>query len=76
MARTFYAIAYAYGRAVVNGGNRPDLVYRFETLAARQQFLACPPHEGDVDAASASDPLVRKALRYAAQLGDVWPVAV
>ena len=76
MKRTFYAIAYAYGRTAVNNGNRPDQVYRFDTIAARQQFLSNPPVEGDVDPAGANHPLVRKAVRYAAQLGAEWPIAV
>ncbi len=74
MARMFYAVVYAYGRDVVNHGNRPDQVYRFDTIAARQQFIR--ETSGDVDPIAASHPLARKALRYAAQLGAEWPIAV
>jgi hypothetical protein len=77
MARTFYAIEYAYGRHVVNNGNRPDYIHRFNTVAERQRFLAeRAGSEHDVDPIDASDPLVRKALRYAAVIGDNWPMAV
>jgi hypothetical protein len=67
MPRTFYAIVI---------GAPATVVHRFATVAARTQFLAQLPPGHTAQAASASDPLVRKALRYAAQLGDVWPVAV
>jgi 2-oxo-4-hydroxy-4-carboxy--5-ureidoimidazoline (OHCU) decarboxylase len=78
MSRTFYAIVYAYGRNVINHGTRPDYVHRFSTIAERQRFLAEHANdEQDVDPIDASDPLVRKALRYAAQIGDNWwPMAV
>ena len=66
MPRTFYAIVIGV----------PTMVHRFSTVAARTQFLSQLPPDHTAQTASASDPLVRKALRYAAQLGDVWPVAV
>lgn len=75
MTRTFYAIQYAYGRGVVNNGNRPDYIYRFATLAERQRFLA-EHDENKVDPIAATDPLVRKAIRYAAVIGNDWPQAV
>ena len=71
--RMFYAIVYAYGRTVVNQGNRADYVHRFPTIAERQAFIA--QHE-DAAPASARDALVRKAVRYAAVIGDNWPIAV
>lgn len=74
MARTFYAIQYAYGRNVVNHGNRPDYIYRFATQAERQRFLA--EQAGESYPIAATDPLVRKAIRYATQIGDNWPMAV
>lgn len=76
MSRTFYAIVYAYGRNVVNNGNRADHVYRFETAAERTRFLDAQEREGvDADPVPATHADVRKALRYADQ-GFDWPQAV
>lgn len=76
MARTFYAIVYAYGRNVINNGTRADHVYRFSTEAERQRFVDEMERSGqDADAIRASHPDVKKAIRYAAQ-GLDWPQAV
>jgi hypothetical protein len=76
MERKFYAIKYAYGRNVINNGNRADEVYRFDTIAERTRFVNDWEREGiDVDPVPASHPEVRKAIRYAAQ-GFDWPQAV
>lgn len=76
MTRSFYAIKYAYGRNVINNGNRADEVYRFNTVGERTRFINEWEREGvDVDAVSANHPEVRKAIRYAA-LGIDWPQAV
>lgn len=77
--RVFYAIAYAYGRSVINHGTRPDHVYQFATVAERDRWIADGPPDitasGDREAATSRHPLVRKALR-AAELGLDWPQAV
>ncbi len=72
MKRTYYAIVYAYGRGVVNNGQRADHVYRFETMAERTRFL--DGLDTDADPIEATHPLVKKALRYAVHLD--WPQAV
>ena len=74
--RHFYAIAYAYGRDVINNGIRADQVHRFPTKAARVAFV----HDNngkpnDVDSLPAKDTRVQTANRYAAQ-GLEWPIAV
>ena len=66
MPRTFYAI--------VSG--EPTMVHRFSMVAARTQFLSQLPPGHTAQAATAAHPLVRKALRYAAQLESDWPIAV
>jgi hypothetical protein len=71
-ARTFYAIVYAYGRNVVNNGQRADHIYRFTTEAERTRFI--DEQEQDADPIAATHPLVKKALRYAEHLD--WPQAV
>lgn len=76
MSRAFYAIVYAYGRNMINGGTRADHVHHFRTVAERARFVA--DHDGnpsDVDAASSTHPLVRKAVR-ADRAGCAWPQAV
>lgn len=79
MSRTFYAIEYAYGRTVVNNGNRPDRVHQFATIAERDRWIADGPPDvtasGYREEAGARHPLVRKAQR-AAELGLEWPQAV
>ncbi len=73
--RTFYAIVYAYGRNVVNNGQRADHVYRFDTEAERVRFLDEQEREGnEADPIAATHPLVKKAIRYAERLD--WPQAV
>lgn len=67
MPRTFYAIVIATPATVV---------HRFSTVAARTKFLAQLPPGHTAQAASAAHPLVRKAIRYAAQLESEWPIAV
>ena len=66
MPRTFYAIVIGV----------PTMVHRFSTVAARTQFLSQLPPDHTAQVASAAHPLVRKALRYAAQLESDWPIAV
>ena len=66
MPRTFYAIVIGV----------PTMVHRFSTVAARTQFLSQLPPDHTAQTASAAHPLVRKALRYAAQLESEWPIAV
>ncbi len=74
--RFWYAIEYAYGRHVLNNGLRGDLVYRFATKAERNSFVDRREREGvDVDPVRATDPRVKRALRYYAVLKD-WPIAV
>lgn len=74
--KTFYAIVYAYGRSVVNNGNRADHIHRFDTLAERIRFLDEQERAGvDADPVKATHPDVKKALRYVGQ-GAEWPVAV
>jgi hypothetical protein len=76
MSRTFYAIVYAYGRNIVNNGNRADHIYRFDTIAARTRFLDEAERGGQgADPIEASHPDVKKALRYEAQGGE-WPIPV
>lgn len=76
MGRSFYAIKYAYGRGVVNNGNRADEVYRFDTIAERTRFINDWEREGvAADPINANAPEVRKAIRYAG-LGFGWPQAV
>lgn len=70
--RSFYAIVYAYGRGVVNGGQRADHIYRFDTVAERTRFIDTQGQ--DADPIAATHPLVKKALRYAEHLD--WPQAV
>lgn len=72
MAKQFYAIVYAYGRNVVNNGQRADHIHRFDTVAARTRFLN--DQEQDADPIAATHPLAKKALRYAAHFD--WPQAV
>ncbi len=73
---TCYAIVYAYGRDVVNNGNRADSVHRFPSAAQRTRFLHDQETGGfQADAIKQSHPSVRKALRYAAQGAD-WPQLV
>ena len=67
MSRTFYAIVI---------GAPATVVHRFPTVAARTQFLAQLPPTSTAQSATAAHPLVRKALRYAAQLESDWPIAV
>ena len=66
MPRTFYAIVIGV----------PTMVHRFSTVAARTQFLSQLPPDHTAQSATAAHPLVRKALRYAAQLESDWPIAV
>jgi hypothetical protein len=76
MSRTFYAIEYAYGRDVVNNGNRADHIYVFQTEGGRVAFIdRCERTGTDADPLNATHPLVKRALRYVAQ-GAEWPVAV
>lgn len=72
MARTFYAIVYAYGRGIANNGQRADIVHRFDSVAARTRFLN--DQEQDADPVAATDARVKRAIRYAAHLD--WPQAV
>lgn len=72
MTKQFYAIVYAYGRNVVNNGQRADHIYRFESIAERTRFLDA--QEQDADPIAATHPLVKKALRYAEHFD--WPQAV
>ena len=70
--KKFYAIVYAYGRHVVNNGQRADTIHRFDTVAERTRFLN--EQEQDADPIKATHPLVKKALRYAEHMD--WPQAV
>ena len=73
--KQFYAIVYAYGRNVVNNGQRADHIYRFNVVAERTRFLDKQEREGnEADPIAATHPLVKKALRYAEHLD--WPQAV
>lgn len=72
MSRTFYAIVYAYGRNVVNNGQRADHIHRFNTEADRRRFI--DEQDADADPIAATHPLVKKALRYAEHFD--WPQAV
>jgi len=75
MSRTFYAIVYAYGRNMINNGNRADHVYRFESKAEQVRFIEAKERDGNqADALAASHPLVKRALRYAEHYD--WPQAV
>ena len=75
MSRTFYAVVYAYGRGIVNDGNRADHVYRFSSEAERTRFIDAQERAGkDADPLPATHPDVRKAIRYAEHLD--WPQAV
>lgn len=73
MPRSFYALVYAYGRNVVNNGQRADHIHRFATKAERTRFI--DEQEADTDPIEATHPLVKKALRYADK-GLDWPQAV
>lgn len=76
MSKQFYAIEYAYGRNVVNNGNRADHIHLFATEGERVRFLDDCEREGtDADALKATHRLVKRALRYVEQGAD-WPVAV
>ena len=76
MSRTFYAIVYAYGRSVVNNGNRADHVHQFATVGERTAFIDSMERDGhEADPILATNPTVKKALRYAAQSQE-WPIAV
>lgn len=70
--KKFYAIVYAYGRNVVNNGQRADMIHRFESVADRTRFLN--DQEQDADAIAATHPLVKKAIRYSEHMD--WPQAV
>lgn len=70
--KTYYVIVYAYGRNIVNNGQRADHIYRFSTVAERIRFLS--DQDQDADPIAATHPLVKKALRYAEHLD--WPQAV
>lgn len=71
-----YVIVYAYGRDVVNHGNRADQVHRFKSQAERVIFLnGCELDGVQADAIGQAHPKVRKALRYAKQGAD-WPQLV
>lgn len=74
--RQYYAIEYAYGRNVVNNGNRADHIYQFSTEGERVAFIDQTERAGtDADPIKATHPLVKRALRYIEQ-GSDWPVAV
>lgn len=74
--RRFYAIEYAYGRTVVNDGQRADHIHVFTSKGARTAFLDERERAGvDADALPATNPLVKRALRYNHQ-GIAWPVPV
>ena len=76
MSRSFYAIVYAYGRNIVNNGNRADHVHQFANKAEMLRFVDAQEREGnDADPIAASHPDVKKALRYAGY-GLPWPQAV
>lgn len=75
-SRTFYAIEYAYGRGVINNGQRTDHIHAFSTEGARVAFIDQRERGGvEVDPLPATHPLVKRAIRYAEQGAD-WPVAV
>lgn len=74
MKKQFYAIVYAYGRNVVNNGQRADMIYRFDSVAERTRFLN--DQEQEADSIAAIDPLVKKAIRYYADHNLDWPQAV
>jgi hypothetical protein len=76
MSRTFYAIVYAYGRNVVNNGNRADHIHQFTTIGERTAFIDEMERKGqDADPIAATHPDVKKALRYA-ESGLDWPQSV
>lgn len=76
MPRTWYAITYAYGRAVVNRGARADHIHRFASKGARDAFIDTQERDGaDTDAITATHALVKRAQRYAAH-GLEWPISV
>ena len=76
MPRSYYALVYAYGRRIINNGNRADHVYKFDTEGERTRFIDEQERDGnDADPVKATHPDVKKALRYAQQ-GLDWPQAV
>lgn len=68
----FYAIVYAYGRDIVNNGQRADHIHRFASIGERTRFISS--QELDADPIAATDARVKRALRYAERLD--WPQAV
>ena len=40
MSKQFFAIEFAYGRNVLNNGNRADRYHAFKTAAARDAWVA------------------------------------
>jgi len=72
--KQFYAIVYAYGRDVVNNGQRADMIYRFDSVAERTRFLN--DQEQDADALPATHPEVKKAIRYYTDHHLDWPQTV
>lgn len=70
----FYAIKYAYGRNVINNGNRSDQVHRFTTVAERTKFINDWSSEHvDVDALKATSATIKRANRYTQQGWYDWP---
>lgn len=76
MQKKWYAIVWAYGRDVVNQGNRADHIHQFKSKGARDAFVDAQERDGQqADPLPGGSPLVQRARRYAAQ-GLDWPVPV
>lgn len=79
-ARSYYAVSYPQGYAAPNDAQNPILVYRFDTLADRDQWVqAGPPlwEPAGRSSATASDPCVQVARRAAAANAAItWPISV
>jgi hypothetical protein len=74
-AEMFYGIEYAYGRSVVNHGQRADRVLEFTAKRLRDAWIeagALVDGPGARDAISARNPLVRKATGLIDGDADGW----